>query len=70
MVTIHGGPTEALVSVTLPSILAIAGRGLAEAITNRPELASGLNTIDGAVCHPGVAKVLGVPSRHPMACLR
>jgi len=70
VVTIHGGPTEALVSVTLPSILAIAGRGLAEAITNRPELASELNTIDGAVCHPGVAKVLGVPSRHPMACLR
>jgi len=85
VVTIHGGQyyavghmpgavpftsTEALVSVTLPSILAIAGRGLAEAITNRPELASGLNTIDGAVCHPGVAKVLGVPSRHPMACLR
>jgi len=69
VVTIHGGPTEALVSVTLPSILAIAGRGLAEAITNRPELASGLNTIDGAVCHPGVAEVLGVPSRHPMACL-
>jgi len=69
VVTIHGGATEALVSVTLPSILAIAGRGLAEAITNRPELASGLNTIDGAVCHPGVAEVLGVPSRHPMACL-
>jgi alanine dehydrogenase len=62
--------TEALVSVTLPYILAIAGRGLAEAITDRPELASGLNTIDGAVCHPGVAKALGVPSRHPMACLR
>ena len=62
--------TEALVSVTLPYILAIAGRGLTEAITDRPELASGLNTIDGAVCHPGVAKALGVPSRHPMACLR
>ncbi|MCX5942952.1 MAG: alanine dehydrogenase, partial [Cyanobacteria bacterium] len=42
----------------------------AEAITDRPELASGLNTIAGAVCHPGVAKALGVPSRHPMACLR
>ncbi len=62
--------TEALVSVTLPYILAIAGRGLVEAVTERPELVSGLNTIDGAVCHPGVAKALGVPNRHPMACLR
>ncbi len=61
--------TEALVSVTLPYILAIAGRGLVEAVTERPELVSGLNTIDGAVCHPGVAKALGVPNRHPMACL-
>ena len=61
--------TEALVSVTLPYILAIAGRGLVEAVTDRPELVSGLNTIDGAVCHPGVAKALGLPNRHPMACL-
>lgn len=62
--------TEALVSVTLPYILGIAGRGLVEAITERPELVSGLNTVNGAVCHPGVAKALGVPTRHPMACLR
>lgn len=62
--------TEALVSVTLPYILAIAGRGLVEAITERPELMSGLNTINGDVCHPGVAKALGLPTRHPMACLR
>ena len=62
--------TEALVSVTLPYVLAIAGRGLVEAVTERPELVSGLNTIGGAVCHPGVAKALGVPNRHPMACLR
>jgi alanine dehydrogenase len=61
--------TEALVSVTLPYILAIAGRGLVEAVTDRPELVSGLNTIEGAVCHPGVAKALGLPNRHPMACL-
>lgn len=62
--------TEALVSVTLPYILVMAGRGLAEAITDRPELVSGLNTINGSVCHPGVAKALGVAPRHPMACLR
>ncbi len=62
--------TEALMSVTLPYILVMAGRGLAEAVTDRPELLSGLNTVDGAVCHPGVAKALGVSPRHPMACLR
>ena len=61
--------TEALVSVTLPYILGIAGRGLEAAVTERPELLSGLNTICGSVCHPGVAKALGIPPRHPMACL-
>ncbi len=62
--------TEALMSVTLPYILVMAGRGLSEAVTDRPELLSGLNTVAGAVCHPGVAKALGLASRHPMACLR
>jgi alanine dehydrogenase len=62
--------TEALVSVTLPYIAAVAGRGLEEAVTERPELVSGLNTASGAVCHPAVAKALGLASRHPMACLR
>ena len=61
--------TEALVSVTLPYIQAIASCGLVDAITARPELTSGLNTIGGAVCHPAVAKVLGLEARHPMACL-
>jgi len=61
--------TEALVSVTLPYIAAVAGRGLVEAVTDRPELVSGLNTVAGSVCHPGVAKALGLPTRHPMACL-
>jgi len=62
--------TEALVSVTLPYIVTIAGRGLAEAVIERPELLSGLNTTDGSVCHPGVARALGLTPRHPMACLR
>ena len=62
--------TEALVSVTLPYIVGMAGRGLSEAVTDRPELLSGLNTVNGSVCHPGVAKALGLTPRHPMACLR
>ncbi len=62
--------TEALVSVTLPYIIGIAGRGLEEAVTELPELLSGLNTMNGYVCHPRVAKALGMPPRHPLACLR
>ncbi len=62
--------TEALVSVTLPYILVMAGRGLEEAVTERPELLSGLNTVKGSVCHPRVARALHIPPRHPMACLR
>ena len=62
--------TEALVSVTLPYILGIAGRGLEGSITERPEIVSGLNTIGGSICHPGVAKALGLQPRHPMACLK
>ena len=62
--------TEALVSVTMPYIQVMAGRGLLEALSDRPELLSGLNTVDGAVCHPGVALALDLPTRHPMACLR
>mgnify|MGYP006276312819 CR=1 FL=1 len=62
--------TEALMSVTLPYILVMAGRGLSEAVTDRPELLSGLNTVNGSVCHPGVARALELTPRHPMACLR
>ena len=61
--------TQALVSVTLPYIQAIAGRGVREAVTGKPELLGGLNTADGAICHPLVAQALGLEPRHPMACL-
>ena len=53
----------------VPYIAAVAGRGLVDAVTDRPELVSGLNTVAGSLCHPGVAKALGLPTRHPMACL-
>lgn len=62
--------TQALVSVTLPYIQAIAGRGLIKAVAEKPELLGGLNTADGSICHPTVAKALGLEQRHPMACLR
>ena len=41
--------TEALVSVTLPYFLGIAGRGVEEAVTERPEQLSGQNTERGSV---------------------
>ena len=61
--------TQALVSVTLPYIQAIAGCGLREALTGKPELLGGLNTAGGSICHPTVAKALGLEQRHPMTCL-
>ena len=61
--------TQALVSVTLPYIQAIAGSGLREAVAEKPELLGGLNTADGFICHPAVAKALGCEQRHPMTCL-
>ncbi|KKZ10380.1 MAG: alanine dehydrogenase [Candidatus Synechococcus spongiarum 142] len=61
--------TQALVSVTLPYIQAIAGCGLREAVAEKPELLGGLNTADGFICHPAVAKALGCEQRHPMTCL-
>ena len=61
--------TQALVSVTLPYIQAIAGRGLGEAITEKPELLGGVNILAESVCHPEVARALNLQPRHPMACL-
>ena len=62
--------TETLVSVTLPSIVGRAGRGVIEAISERPELLCGLNSLDGSLCHPWVSKTLGVAPTQPMAWLR
>ena len=61
--------TQALVSVTLPYLQAIAGSGLHDAVAEKPELLGGVNTADGSICHPAVAKALGLEQRHPMACL-
>lgn len=61
--------TQALVSVTLPYIQAIAGRDLSEAMTEKPELLGGVNILAGSVCHPEVARALNRQPRHPMACL-
>jgi len=52
--------TEALMSATLPYILALADDGL-DAIRKDPSLAAGVNAIKGKVTHERLAKALGLP---------
>lgn len=47
--------TYALTNVTLPYVLAIADRGLVEAVRADPALALGVNVYEGAVTNDGVA---------------
>lgn len=53
--------TLALSNVTLPYGLAIADRGFEDAIRHDPDLAKGVNVLDGQVTHPGVAEAFGLP---------
>ncbi len=61
VITRHGVQHYAVGNMpgAVPYIAAVAGRGLVDAVTDRPELVSGLNTVAGSLCHPGVAKALG-----------
>ena len=52
--------TIGLSNATLPYGLALADYGLIEAISRDPELARGVNVINGQVTHPGVAEALGM----------
>jgi alanine dehydrogenase len=53
--------TFALNNATLPSILAIAGKGWREALSEDPHLRNGLNIYAGSVTHPAVARDLQLP---------
>jgi alanine dehydrogenase len=55
--------TYALTNATLPYLIELAERGLAEACRRDPALALGVNTLDGEVAHPVVAEALGSPYR-------
>ncbi|HEV2066496.1 MAG TPA: alanine dehydrogenase [Thermomicrobiales bacterium] len=57
--------TLALSNVTLPYGLAIADRGFEEAVRHDPDLAKGVNVLDGQVTHPGVAEAFGLPYATP-----
>ena len=53
--------TEALTNVTLPFVMALAGKGTARALADDPHLAAGLNVADGRIRHEAVARALGKP---------
>jgi len=53
--------TIALTSVTLPYGLMIASQGLRAAAKANEPLRRGINTLDGACVHPGVARSCGLP---------
>jgi len=51
--------TYALTNATLPYVVALATRGVRDAVVEEPELAGGVNTADGCVVNPAVAEALG-----------
>ncbi len=53
--------TYALTNATLSYVVALATRGVRDAVANDPELAAGVNTADGHVVNPAVAEALGRP---------
>ena len=55
--------TLALTSATLPYIMQLANKGWESACEENPELAKGLNIVDGKVTSQPVAVALGLPWR-------
>jgi alanine dehydrogenase len=53
--------TYALTNATLPYVLALADRGVRDAIAHDPGLRSGVNVARGLVTHPAVAQGVGMP---------
>jgi alanine dehydrogenase len=52
--------TKALTNATLPYVEAIAEDGLAEAVARDPELAKGVNVLDGKITYEAVAEAHGL----------
>jgi alanine dehydrogenase len=55
--------TYALTNATLPYLVELATRGLADAVRRDPAFALGVNTYAGSVAHPTVAEALGAEHR-------
>ena len=54
--------TYALTNATLPYVIELADRGVAEALEQNAGLGLGLNVRAGEITHPGVAEALAAPS--------
>jgi alanine dehydrogenase len=52
--------TIALTNATLPYAIEIAGKGVRRAAIDNPEIAQGINIINGRVTYPGVAEAFGL----------
>jgi alanine dehydrogenase len=61
--------TYALTNATLPYVVALATRGVADAIRDEPELVPGVNTANGFVTNQAVATALGSQVVAPSAAL-
>jgi len=57
--------TLALTNATLPYVMEVAAKGCHRAIEDNPEIASGLNVLEGEVVNEAVARSLGLPWRSP-----
>lgn len=65
--------TYALSNATLPYVAALANKGLARALADDPALRLGVNTYQGQVTHPAVAKAFGMTCaslENVLACAR
>ena len=62
--------TIGLSNATLPYGLVLADLGLRGAVSRDPELAKGVNVINGKVTHPGVAEALGMRLHAAAGCNR
>ena len=61
--------TYALTNATLPYVLALADRGVAEAARRDPGLKLGVNVAGGRVTHPAVAEGVGIEYTPPEEAL-
>lgn len=59
--------TYALTNATLRYAVAVASRGVRDAMIAHPELVGGVNLVGSNVCHPAVAESLQVPYVEPAA---
>ena len=55
--------TYALTNATLPYVIALAEKGVDEALASNAGLRSGLNVREGEIMHPAVAEALDLPAR-------